>query len=417
MSPSLLARIKFAPLQLWNAVRRPGTLLRAVPLIGVYIAGVLLLVYAPTVEPRPTTPMALYHAMRFFTLDAMWLPTPETPARWAALGWLVAFGAPSITAGVLIEGVLALRRSLSGPELTVRALRDHVIVCGYGAHGRAIASVAVSRGLGVVLVDRAGDGSARVGDRDLPLFRGDMTDAAVLAMAGLARARAVYFASGDPLMNLNGALVARDALGDVKGGPRLRPLVDDVEAERDLLESLAGDGSRIEVVDQFGAAAAQLLNNVDVSLKGSVSCAAPRVAILGFGRFGSALAREIFRRIPELECEGSPPTLIVVDLRAAYRVIDLSIPAGWRLEVVSKDVEQWVADNAERPPDFVFLTTSDDATNLRCAARLRRRSKEVPVVLRMLNPPRHLESSQDGVVARNIVRLFQDHFAARGDLR
>lgn len=416
MTVSALARLRYASMKLWASAQRPATLLRAVPLLGVYGAAVWLLHRGPVGDPPLSWPMALYHALRYFTLDAIWLPNPETPRGWMILGWSVAFGAPAITAGVLIEGALALRRSLGGPELQARALRDHVIVCGYGAHGRAIASVAVARGLGCALVDREGDGSARVGERDLPLLVGDMADPELLEQAGIRRARAVYFATGDPLMNLGGALVASELLGEGHG-PRLFALVDDVEAERSLLDALTMRGARtIELIDQFGAAAGQLLGSVLDDLRTCVGRAAPRVAILGFGRFGSALARELFERVTPDPGARCTPTLVLVDLKAGHRVVDLTVPKPWKLEIAAQDVEQWVAETARRPPDFVFLTTSDDATNLRCAARLRRHGREVPVVLRMLNPPRHLEQRHHGVVARNIVGLFQEHFAKRPEL-
>lgn len=396
--------------------RRSSVVARAAPLLLVYAGAVLLLTLGPASGGHPRVVAALYQALQYFTLSAPWLPDAATPDGWAFYGWSIAFLAPAITASALVDGALALRRSLSGPEVRARSLRDHVIVAGYGDHGRALARIALAKGVDVVLVDRTGGDTARLEGHVLPRILGELTDPEVLAMAGLERAQAVYFCSGDPLVNLNGALVAREKMGGGAAGPRLVALVDDVEAEGGLFQMLTAEGPhRIELIDQFSAAAAQLMAELSEVLRACVATPAPRVAILGFGRFGSALARELFKQIP---CEAEArPTLIVVDLKASYRVVDLQIPSCWNLEVVPLDVEAWVAAQRQDPPDFVFLSTSDDATNLRCAARLRRHGRAVPVVLRMLNPPRPLQKSQDGVVARNIVGLFQERMARISGLK
>src|SRR5205823_1104596 len=95
---------------------------------------------------------ALYHSLRFFTLDARGFPTgPHRGLN--GLFWFVLFGAPAITASALLDGFLYLRKQLLSPVVRVQGMREPVVVCGCGSHGRVLMDLLVAEGREVVAVD------------------------------------------------------------------------------------------------------------------------------------------------------------------------------------------------------------------------------------------------------------------------
>ncbi len=95
---------------------------------------------------------------------------------------------------------LALERLIGGERQTRRtkrmvdALSDHIILCGYGRVGRAVAEDLNRRGTDVVVVEIDQERVDRaVGDGETVVF-GDATHNAALEQAGIARARGVVAA-------------------------------------------------------------------------------------------------------------------------------------------------------------------------------------------------------------------------------
>jgi voltage-gated potassium channel len=111
----------------------------------------------------------------------------------------------------LVEGDL---RSLMGRkrmEHKITDLHDHVIVCGWGRVGRAIAKE-LGDDTPIVVVDRDAE---RLEDSPHPWIAGDVTDDAVLLAAGLPRARALVAALDTDAGNLFVTLSARTLCPDV----------------------------------------------------------------------------------------------------------------------------------------------------------------------------------------------------------
>lgn len=108
---------------------------------------------------------------------------------------VVGVGVVLYNLGVILEGLTEghLRQHLEGRRMDrqIRALRGHVIVCGYGRVGRAAREQLVASGLEVVVVDVDPDRLAGV---DGPVLVGDVTDDAVLRQAGVEHARALVAA-------------------------------------------------------------------------------------------------------------------------------------------------------------------------------------------------------------------------------
>jgi voltage-gated potassium channel len=101
-------------------------------------------------------------------------------------------------------------------EARINALRDHVIVCGYGRTGAVIGAELEREGESFVVVEVNQDGLARV-ERDRRLcVVGDAADDEVLDRAGIQRARALVSAVDSDERNVYIVLTARSL------NPRLR---------------------------------------------------------------------------------------------------------------------------------------------------------------------------------------------------
>jgi voltage-gated potassium channel len=137
---------------------------------------------------------------------------------------LVGVGTALYALGVLIQtlvegdlrGVFGRRRM----DRTIAEMHDHVIVCGWGRVGRAIAKD-VGTQVPLVIVDRDED---RLADSPHPWVVGDATDDHVLVQAGLPRARALVAALDTDAGNLFVTLSARALRPDlfIVSGPRGR---------------------------------------------------------------------------------------------------------------------------------------------------------------------------------------------------
>jgi voltage-gated potassium channel len=106
----------------------------------------------------------------------------------------------------LIEGQLPEVFGRRRMERKIAGMRDHVVVCGWGRVGRAIARDLATMGTETVVVDID---ATRLGEAPVPSVLGDATDDEVLDRAGLRRARALVAALDTDAGNLFVTLSAR----------------------------------------------------------------------------------------------------------------------------------------------------------------------------------------------------------------
>jgi voltage-gated potassium channel len=106
-----------------------------------------------------------------------------------------------------LRGVFGRRRM----DHKIDDLNDHVIVCGWGRVGRAIAKE-LGDETAIVVLDRDAD---RLADSPHPWLAGDVTDDALLLAAGLPRARALVAALDTDAGNLFVTLSARALCPDI----------------------------------------------------------------------------------------------------------------------------------------------------------------------------------------------------------
>jgi len=108
---------------------------------------------------------------------------------------LVGVGTAFYTFGValeaLVEGHLRTHLEARRMQRELAALRGHVIVCGWGRVGRAVADAVARAGTPVVVIDRDPE---RIANLTCHGVVGDVTDDAVLEQAGIMRAAALVAA-------------------------------------------------------------------------------------------------------------------------------------------------------------------------------------------------------------------------------
>jgi voltage-gated potassium channel Kch len=129
------------------------------------------------------------------------------------------FGVGLMFAGVLLIAVTASLLSVfvvTGTadrmrnEFRARRLRNHVVVCGLGSVGTAVARDLSSRGTRVVVIDpKADDEVHRESNPRCPVIVGDATRPVILRRAGIARARALVACTSNDALNIEMGLTAQ----------------------------------------------------------------------------------------------------------------------------------------------------------------------------------------------------------------
>jgi Trk K+ transport system NAD-binding subunit len=146
--------------------------------------------------------------------------------------WMKLFGVVLMFAGVLLIAVTASLLSVfvvtgtAGQfwnEFRARRLRSHVIVCGLGSVGMAVARDLYDRGNHVVVVDpQADDELHRETNPRCPVIAGDATRPVILHRAGVERARALVACTSNDALNVEIGLTAQSVAEASRDGLPLR---------------------------------------------------------------------------------------------------------------------------------------------------------------------------------------------------
>ena len=94
-------------------------------------------------------------------------------------------------------------------------LSDHVIVCGYGRVGRHVAQELARQGLPFVVIDPSPEKVSQVAQSGFPALQGDGANEALLAQAGIERARGLLVAADSDAQNVFIVLSARSVRSDL----------------------------------------------------------------------------------------------------------------------------------------------------------------------------------------------------------
>ena len=106
-------------------------------------------------------------------------------------------------------------------ELKARALKNHVILCGYNGMTEALARRLKGAKMPYVVVTSDKKENQQLNDSKTLNIFGEASDPRVLEKAGIGRARAIVFASENSMENVMGALTARRSSGGVRIMSRL----------------------------------------------------------------------------------------------------------------------------------------------------------------------------------------------------
>lgn len=146
--------------------------------------------------------------------------------------WLKLFGVGLMFAGVLLIAMTASLLAVfvvTGTadqlrnEFRARWLRNHVVVCGLGAVGTAVARDLYAQGIRVVVVDpQADDEIHRETTPRCPVIVGDATRPIMLHRAGIEHARALIACTSNDALNLEIGLTAQSVAEARRGGRPLR---------------------------------------------------------------------------------------------------------------------------------------------------------------------------------------------------
>ena len=112
----------------------------------------------------------------------------------------------SVAIDTFVEGYLGGTYRRRRMEREINAMHGHVILCGWGRVGQAIARHLLSSDAEIVVVDASTD---RLASLSMPFVHGDATDEAVLRAAGIDRARVLVTALNTDADNLYVTLTAR----------------------------------------------------------------------------------------------------------------------------------------------------------------------------------------------------------------
>lgn len=118
----------------------------------------------------------------------------------------------SVLVETLIEGYLADAVGRRRMERRIKDMRDHVVLCGWGRVGRAIARYLVASHLEVIVVDSSRE---RVATVTGPRVCGDATDEDILRAAGIDRAAVLVTALNSDADNLYVTLTGRSMRPDL----------------------------------------------------------------------------------------------------------------------------------------------------------------------------------------------------------
>jgi voltage-gated potassium channel len=113
---------------------------------------------------------------------------------------------------MLVEGYLADEFGRRRMQRQISEMHGHVVVCGWGRVGRAIARSLRASHAEVVVVDSSAE---RIATVDGPAVCGDATDEEVLRAAGIERARVLITALNGDAENLYVALTGRSMRRDL----------------------------------------------------------------------------------------------------------------------------------------------------------------------------------------------------------
>ena len=344
----------------------------------------------------------LFYDVQLFVLSSA--PAEGSGPFPIALG-IARFLAPATTAAATVE---ALRLLLSDQlrRWSSASASKHAIVTGDGLIAVELARKLRAEYRKVVLVSTSLAGTEQVRGLRLLVVSGDPTDVGTLRAAGLGRADVLYACAELSTTNAATALRAREI-----SQAHSRPLIAFAQV-RDAEICIALRARRIGAGDDFkfrldffsveDTAARVLLDKHPLAPDGT---RAAQVVIVGFGRLGRAVLREIARR----QNPGGSPLRVRIrgeGTEALSNFLELFPVVSRNCSVTSDDDAPLRPSGDEPTLIFICLPNNDDALNagLAAAQALTARSDRVVICMSEPSPFGAVLSSQNA---------FLDHVEGR----
>jgi hypothetical protein len=347
----------------------------------------------------------LYDTINLFHLGGTSSLTPPLPTTLEIARWM----AP-VTLG--LAGLWAANSLLTEQFTHLRIRwwsRKHVIVCGLGTFGRAIAEGFDARGDQVVVVDRdpAGYDAAWCRSAGIPLVHGDATDWRVLETAGLSRARRVIAVCGPDGVNAEVALHVRNRRRGTSRPIDCYVHLDDSDLCALLEEhsrTLDRSAVRVHFLNVNRAGPMAILQSYSELFASRGVMVAPHVIVVGSEPLALALVTGAARswwfdrpanQRPEkggaTAAELPVVTLVAKDAEERRQQLLARYPRlddACRLEAVQVDVDDpevsmppLLLDGAAPTKGVAFICLADESRCLAAAIRLRRAVPEpLPIV-------------------------------------
>ncbi len=365
--------------------------------LSITLVMVIGIIYFPKASPGLDFWGALYFTIRLFILEH---DLPAFPSHPPLI--FIYFFAPAIAlsaAGTAISYFLK-----HSPLLATRWLKGHVLICGVGRTGKLLAETLKQAGVRVVGIDW-GDPECFddwCAEHHVSMIQGSFHSRLVLEKAGAARCRAMIFASGDDLANLEGVVGAYDWMRAPEG--RIRLLWAHIANEK--LAETARRIFRTEGVlgiryfDTYRIAATNMIaRHFNRDTRRDIK----HITILGFGKFGRDLLDVLSRDMRNPKAR----SFEIIDTRdLTEEVASLAADLDLADRVTFSQACIQTLHLTDSPEKAFFLCTDDDIGNITAAMILARDVNSSHIYVRMAKWPmsaitEHLGSNR-GITFFNI---------------
>ncbi|MCX6580357.1 MAG: NAD-binding protein [Candidatus Aminicenantes bacterium] len=320
-----------------------------------------------TNPPKYTFLDILYHTLQLFVLNPGALPPPLNCKLEIAR-----FLAPVIAGSTAIRAFIIIFRE-QNRLLKIRAMRNHIIICGLGNKGLLLALKLKKSGQKVVVIelDEENDNIKECRDRGISVLIGNATSAYYLKQASLNRAKYLFSVCGQDDINAEIAVQARKLIANEKMRP-LTCFVHIIEPrfchflnKRELgLDRVPN--FRLDFLNLFDRAAQAIIDDEQLSPfenKKIGATAFPRLLIVGVGYMGESLIAYIAKRRMSLAERIDEKLIIsIIDHQANKKkdLLNLHYPGldkVCRIDALQMDI------NSSDFEDGRFLFSADGSCN------------------------------------------------------
>jgi hypothetical protein len=260
-----------------------------------------------------------------------------------------------------------------------------VVICGVGRTGKLLAETLRDSNVAVVGVDFGPPEQFDewCAERRVPMVYGSFQSRAVLERAGAEKARAIIFASGDDLANLEGAVGTYDWLRKETGPDRL--IWAHIANERlvDTARNALRTSGTIDIrfFDTYHIAATR---TIDRYFNRDTRAGVNEVTILGFGKFG----RDLFEVLVNSMDREDHFSIKVIDKQdRGPEVHKLAQELGVTGSVDFSQLDIHTLDLVDDARKAFFLCTDDDLGNLTGAMMLAGKDEATHIYVRMTHWP------------------------------